>query len=155
MEPLVRLELTTYWFIPLQFSLPTIVCGLDFLFAIAIALGTPCKVSTLDFSSSGLTYIILSLPRLSGVHFIYFYIKVQDELKFPSLTSQLLYQLSYSGIYLFGDPDGNRTHVSAVKGRCLDRLTTGPENNLVSHRRLELRTTWLKVKCSTTWANGP
>ena len=26
---------------------------------------------------------------------------------------------------------------------------------LVSHRRFELRTTWLKVKCSTTWANGP
>ncbi len=26
----------------------------------------------------------------------------------------------------FGDPYGNRTHVPAVKGRCLDRLTNGP-----------------------------
>jgi hypothetical protein len=24
------------------------------------------------------------------------------------------------------DPDGIRTHVTAVKGRCLNRLTTGP-----------------------------
>ena len=27
---------------------------------------------------------------------------------------------------LFGDPAENRTRVTAVKGRCLDRLTTGP-----------------------------
>ena len=26
----------------------------------------------------------------------------------------------------FGDPDGIRTHVTAVKGRCLNHLTTGP-----------------------------
>ena len=26
----------------------------------------------------------------------------------------------------FGDPTGNRTPVTAVKGRCLDRLTMGP-----------------------------
>ena len=26
----------------------------------------------------------------------------------------------------FGDPDENRTRVTAVKGRCLNRLTTGP-----------------------------
>ena len=26
----------------------------------------------------------------------------------------------------FGDPDGIRTHDTAVKGRCLNRLTTGP-----------------------------
>ena len=25
-----------------------------------------------------------------------------------------------------GDPDGTRTRVTAVKGRCLNRLTTGP-----------------------------
>ena len=29
--------------------------------------------------------------------------------------------------FLFkNDPDGNRTRVTAVKGRCLNRLTTGP-----------------------------
>ncbi len=33
-----------------------------------------------------------------------------------------------------GDPEGNRTPVTAVKGRCLDRLTTGP-------RRRKLRYT--------------
>ena len=27
----------------------------------------------------------------------------------------------------FGDPEGNRTPDTAVKGRCLNRLTTGPE----------------------------
>ena len=27
---------------------------------------------------------------------------------------------------LCGDPDENRTRVTAVKGRCLNRLTTGP-----------------------------
>ena len=26
----------------------------------------------------------------------------------------------------FGDPYGNRTHVTAVKGRCLNRWTNGP-----------------------------
>lgn len=28
---------------------------------------------------------------------------------------------------LTGDPTGNRTRVTAVKGRCLDRLTIGPK----------------------------
>ena len=33
---------------------------------------------------------------------------------------------------LFGDPYGNRTHVTAVKGRCLNRLTNGPgSGNLI------------------------
>lgn len=30
---------------------------------------------------------------------------------------------------LLGDPTGNRTRVTAVKGRCLDRLTMGPKRN--------------------------
>ena len=29
-------------------------------------------------------------------------------------------------IVRFGDPYGNRTHVTAVKGPCLNRLTNGP-----------------------------
>ena len=28
--------------------------------------------------------------------------------------------------YAYGDPYGNRTHDSAVKGRCLNLLTNGP-----------------------------
>ena len=30
---------------------------------------------------------------------------------------------------LFGDPYGNRTHVTAVKGPCLNRLTNGPNGS--------------------------
>ena len=30
------------------------------------------------------------------------------------------------GLFLFGDPYGTRTHVTAVKGRCLNLLTNGP-----------------------------
>ena len=34
--------------------------------------------------------------------------------------------------FLHGDPYGNRTHVTAVKGRCLNRLTNGPgSGNLI------------------------
>ncbi len=36
-------------------------------------------------------------------------------------------KLQAKGLELFlGDPYGNRTHVTAVKGRCLNRLTNGP-----------------------------
>ncbi len=31
------------------------------------------------------------------------------------------------GFVCFGDPYGTRTHVTAVKGRCLNHLTNGPE----------------------------
>ena len=41
------------------------------------------------------------------------------------ITNQLLCQLSHIGVK--SDPDGNRTRVTAVKGRCLNRLTTGPK----------------------------
>ena len=30
------------------------------------------------------------------------------------------------GWFLFGDPYGNRTQITAVKGRCLNLLTNGP-----------------------------
>ena len=48
------------------------------------------------------------------------------------ITNQLLCQLSHIGMMnsksrlLSSDSDGNRTRVTAVKGRCLNRLTTGP-----------------------------
>ena len=45
------------------------------------------------------------------------------------------------------------------KGDVLTAWPRGHKSNrsliMVSHRRLELRTTWLKVKCSANWANGP
>ena len=31
--------------------------------------------------------------------------------------------------FYFGDPYGNRTHVTAVKGPCLNRLTNGPHGS--------------------------
>ena len=40
------------------------------------------------------------------------------------ITSQLLCQLSHIGI---NDSTGNRTRVTAVKGPCLNRLTTEPK----------------------------
>ena len=45
------------------------------------------------------------------------------------ITNQLLCQLSHIGIlpnYLGNDSNGNRTRVTAVKGRCLNRLTMEP-----------------------------
>ena len=41
-------------------------------------------------------------------------------------------QPTSGGLIAFGDPYGNRTHVTAVKGRCLNRLTNGPgSGNLI------------------------
>ena len=34
--------------------------------------------------------------------------------------------LGYGALLNFSDPNGNRTRVTAVKGRCLNRLTMGP-----------------------------
>jgi hypothetical protein len=42
----------------------------------------------------------------------------------PLLVRQVLSQLSYAPT--IGDPTGIRTRVTAVKGRCLNRLTIGP-----------------------------
>ena len=42
------------------------------------------------------------------------------------------------GLSLFGDPYGNRTHVTAVKGRCLNRLTNGPYKKGAGLLRLNL-----------------
>ena len=32
----------------------------------------------------------------------------------------------HKDVWIFGDPYGNRTHITAVKGRCLNLLTNGP-----------------------------
>ena len=37
-----------------------------------------------------------------------------------------------------GDPDENRTRVTAVKGRCLNRLTTGPYPNSRTNTAVEI-----------------
>ena len=59
-------------------------------------------------------------------------LKADDRTRTDNLliTNQLLCQLSHIGIhnkyFIFSDSDGNRTRVTAVKGRCLNRLTTEP-----------------------------
>ena len=53
-----------------------------------------------------------------------------DYCEFDSLFSQFLKQKEKAPVFLqvlCGDPDENRTRVTAVKGRCLNRLTTGPD----------------------------
>ena len=37
------------------------------------------------------------------------------------------------GLELFGDPNGTRTHVTTVKGWCLNRLTKGPSLAIFCH----------------------
>ena len=50
----------------------------------------------------------------------------------PSCSIPVLFRESkstgpFGPVLLDGDPDENRTRVTAVKGRCLSRLTTGPD----------------------------
>ena len=35
--------------------------------------------------------------------------------------------------FSLGDPGGNRTHVNGVRGRCLNRLTTGPHSRTINN----------------------
>src|SRR5699024_3547887 len=41
--------------------------------------------------------------------------------------------MSKFGLYYNGDPHGNRTHVNGVRGRCLNRLTNGPQKKRSRH----------------------
>ena len=72
---------------------------------------------------------IYSLPPLATRESIQ---KADDRTRTDNLliTNQLLCQLSHIGIhnkyFIFSDSDGNRTRVTAVKGRCLNRLTKEP-----------------------------
>ena len=56
-------------------------------------------------------------------------------------TRQLKYNTS--------DSDGNRTRVTAVKGRCLNRLTMEPKKKKTPRVGLEPTTTRLTAECST------
>ena len=56
--------------------------------------------------------------------------------------------------FVCGDPDENRTRVTAVKGRCLSRLTTGPYaprycERLVAEVGLEPTTLRVWTECSS------
>ena len=45
---------------------------------------------------------------------------------FPNAKIMFYFKISLKIEGYYGDPDENRTRVTAVKGRCLNRLTTGP-----------------------------
>ena len=51
-------------------------------------------------------------------------------LLFSHLTAYSLsyFRASVKHFFALGDPGGNRTHVNGVRGRCLNRLTTGPHD---------------------------
>ena len=51
----------------------------------------------------------------------------REWVRFDGVTRKSRYALLGSAyLLLHGDPYGNRTHVTAVKGPCLNRLTNGP-----------------------------
>ena len=56
-------------------------------------------------------------------------------------------------LFYFGDPYGNRTHVTAVKGPCLNRLTNGPW--VVAEMGFEPMTCRVWTGCSSHWAIPP
>ena len=82
---------------------------------------------------------------------------------FSRKTFVIITPLRYYVKKKIGDPWENRTPVYGVRGRRLSRLTNGPfphtvfigvQKEVVHHRGLEPRTHWLRVSCSTIWANG-
>src|SRR3954462_4415636 len=54
-------------------------------------------------------------------------------------------------ILLNGDPYGNRTHVTAVKGRCLNRLTNGP--NKIFSSKLGKKIALIRVSLATSYSH--
>ena len=75
------------------------------------------------------------LTRAEGVHYrpkVDITHAVRITFRKERITQRnLICQVDKSGFFV-GDPYGNRTHVTAVKGRCLNRLTNGPgSGNLI------------------------
>ena len=71
----------------------------------------------------------------------------------PALTTELKAPEEPSKKKKNGDPEGNRTPVIAVKGRCLDLLTTGPytyaEKKMVGVKGFEPPTPCSQSTCAT------
>ena len=79
-------------------------------------------------SNSFLVNFLFFLLKLNQIRPLGVFFRIKE--KHP----EALYFKDFQGV-LVGDPAENRTRVTAVKGRCLDRLTTGPEktgNDLLS-----------------------
>ena len=56
-------------------------------------------------------------------------------------------------LWIIGAGDGNRTHVVSLEGWS-STIELHPHIRMVTRRRLERLTLWLKVRCSTDWASG-
>ena len=116
-------------------------------------------IRTIEASCSRFT--VCPLWPLGNLPIIQFNIKLykaDDRTRTDNLliTNQLLCQLSHIGILLCiynwlkpSDSDGNRTRVTAVKGRCLNRLTMEPKKKKTPRVGLEPTTTRLTAECST------
>ena len=112
-------------------------------------------------------YSLSPLATRESAHYTtYSVVKADDRTRTDNLliTNQLLCQLSHIGTYLKStkliyhqpallsyknDSYGNRTRVTAVKGRCLNRLTKEP--NAAFSRRLE---TFLLFRLMRTTQTG-
>ena len=72
----------------------------------------------------------------------------------PLLVRQVLSQLSYAPTN--GDPTGTRTRVTAVKGRCLNRLTIGPKKtgNVLLSRAVARRVLSAQGSLTTVFGMG-
>ena len=69
-------------------------------------------------SNSFLVNFLFFLLKLNQIRPLGVFFRIKE--KHP----EALYFKDFQGV-LVGDPAENRTRVTAVKGRCLDRLTTG------------------------------
>ena len=67
-----------------------------------------------------------NLPRTKKPAPGRFFASLRSVVLFDSRSGNKKRQTHKSVSVFFGDPYGNRTHVTAVKGRCLNRLTNGP-----------------------------
>ena len=117
-------------------------------------------IRTIEASCSRFT--VCPLWPLGNLPIIQFNIKLykaDDRTRTDNLliTNQLLCQLSHIGIFTSADysqpkasdSNGNRTRVTAVKGRCLNRLTMEPKKKKTPRVGLEPTTTRLTAECST------
>ena len=78
-----------------------------------------------DIGFSGAVFPTFRLPTKMGFITRVFGLGYKSPVRFFYIikTKNAHHSMSVFG---FGDPDENRTRVTAVKGRCLNRLTTGP-----------------------------
>ena len=71
--------------------------------------------------------ILQDMKTHENLHIIIIKGTIFDALKLWIVVCYILKYPVTSVTGLLGDPDENRTRVTAVKGRCLNLLTTGPK----------------------------